>query len=682
MKKKLLLFFVLISTLNAMAKPTVGGQISVRLYIDENCNKIADKNESINNGFTATLNGSNYTKTLQTFSNYALFSSLTFGTYAAVVSYNYTNAKGVSAVLTGSGSVTINSANEEIINILLDPCSIIPIEINTCGQWITNNITTTYSSDITGNTDINNYESIQVKKYNTVLSFNGTYSGKLSGKNNKCIVGGTILNPDNSRIEWTNNFTITANQKGIYIVNYTVTCGDKTCETGSKKIINNTEEEKELPKDLCGKWENTTISAVLNNKTVGEYAINSRNSFEVALLNTEISFNGVYKWAFEKRTGNCKITGTIVEPDGKKINWTNNFYIKVRKPGTYTITYQIKCTESICETGVKVFTCNDVIVCNCAPIQDDFIIAKNLRAKNNSISIKNGDSILIDRNFKTNFLYNVKCEGNICDAQTGFQLYDNNAQPVSTTPNIYLNLQRPNGNYTLEVKGFCGGKICATLRFPVRIYGEDKRKEVAKNVRTRWGNQIGVNFGWPDFDKLNRDKRYVGFMAGIIADVPFGYYKRWHIWPAINIATAKYSGTEQLNTPVGSKVSAEYKQLLVRFGADLSYAIPIGKKGAKFHVYAGLHASGAALHKTSYSAFPTTVLSPWLTTNKSDSVQKLSLNFNAGILIDINNTWTIGANYFSYFVSASKIMYTPFTDRGLSLRLAWFYNQNKYGTRR
>jgi hypothetical protein len=515
-----------------------------------------------------------------------------------------------------------------------------------------------------------------------VLNFNGKYIGKVGGKNNNCTISGNISNPDNNVRQWANNFSITANQKGTYIINYTVKCGDKVCETGSKQIINDTEEEKELPKDLCGNWENTIITATLNNKMVGEYAINNRTSFEVTLLNTELRFNGVYQWAFDKRTGNCTITGTIIEPDGNKINWTNNFYIKIRKPGTYSITYQIKCVESICESGVKVFTCNDVIVCNCAPKQNDFIIAKNLGVKNNSVTIKNGDSILVNRNFKTYFLYNVICEGNVCDAQTSYQLYDINNLKVNTLLNGYLDLKHPNGIYTLEVKGYCGGKNCTTLRFPVRIYGEDRRKVIAESVHTRWGNQIGINFGWPDFDKLNREKMYIGFMAGTIADLPFGYYKRWHFWPAINIATAKFSGIQSLTTPAGAQVSVLHKQLLVRFGADLSYAIPIGMKGAKFHVYAGLNASAALLHKSTYNATPSTALASWLVSNKSDSTQKLSLNLNAGILFDINRTWTIGANYFGYFVPASKIMYTPLTDRGLSIRLAWFYNQNKNGVRR
>jgi hypothetical protein len=682
MKKKLLLVFVLLNTLNALAKPIIGGQIVVRLYVDANCNKIADKEEGISNGFTTTLTGNNYNNTLQTFTREALFNNLSMGTYTATVNYNYTNANGTIQLLSGSGSTTLFNTNEQTISILLNPCTVPIDEINTCGQWVNNKITTASNFDIEGNTELNNNKNLTVKKYNTVLSFKGSYSGKVNGKNNNCTITGNIVHPDNSIREWANSFTITANQKGTYTINYTIKCGTKICESGSKQIENNTEEEKPLPKDLCGQWQNNTIVATLNGKTVGEYAINTRNNFDVALLNTELSFDGVYKWAFEKRTGKCRITGTIVEPDGNKINWTNNFYIKVRKPGTYTITYQIKCTESICESGVKVFTCNDVIVCNCAPVQDDFITAKNLGAKNNSIIIKNGDSILINRNFKTTFLYNVKCEGNVCDAQTGFQLYDNNAQPVSTTPNIYLNIRRPNGNYTLEVKGFCGGKSCTTLRFPVRIYGEDKRKLVAQNVRARWGNQIGINFGWPDFDKLYIHKSYVGLMAGVIADVPFGTYKRWHIWPAINIATAKYSGSQQLNTPAGSIVNAEHKQLLVRFGADLSYAIPIGKKGAMFHMYVGLSASGAVLHKSTYTALPTTSLAPWLIVNKSDSAQKLSLNFNVGIIVDINRTWSIAANYFNYYVPASKIIYTALTDRGLSLRLAWFYNQNKNGIRR
>jgi hypothetical protein len=680
MKKKLLLIFVLIYSLNGFAKKTVGGQIAVHLYIDANCNKMPDKGEFVTNGFTATLTGANYNKTINAITNEALFTSLNFGTYTASVSYPYTYANGTRTTLSSTGSITISAPSIETIDVLLNPCN--PPELPTsCGSWSNAKLSTGSSFDVSGNTMLNSNSALTITKYNTVLSFNGLYKGTISGKENSCDITGTITNPNGGITNWTNNFTITANIKGTYVINYKVLCGDKVCETGSKQIINDTEEEKELPKDLCGVWQTNTIVTTLNGKNVGEYAINSKNSFNVALLNTEISFNGVYKWTFEKRTGNCKITGTIIEPDGNKINWSNNFYIKVRKPGTYSISYQIKCVESICEAGVKVFTCNDVVVCNCAPQQSNSITARNVGAKGAFKTFMNGDSIIIDKKYKPTFSYSVKCEGNVCDDNVTYQLTNSLGQVVGGLSNGYFSTKIQSGFYTLEIKGYCGGKNCSNLKFPVRVFGADKKKQTVANVHSRWGNQIGVNFGWPKFEKMKRDKNYTGIMVGLIADLPFGAYKRLHFWPAINVATAKFSGTEKLVSPSGTSVSAIHKQLLVRFGADISYAFPVGKKDAKFHIYAGANASGAIIHKSTYTALPTTALGPWTIANKSDSAQKLSFNFNAGILFDINKTWTIGANYYTYFVPASTIMYTPLTDRGLSIRLAWFYNQQKNGAR-
>jgi hypothetical protein len=682
MKKKLLLFIVLLVSLNGLAQKTSGGQVNVRLFIDYNCNKNADDNENINTGFTVTLTGGKYNKTMQTLTRDALFTELAFGTYNASVSYSYTNPSGVTATLNGSSSATINSEGVTQISILLNPCNMNSEKIDNCGQWEDAKILARSILDISGNNDLNNNKSLIVNKLNTVLSFNGTYNGTVAGKNQNCAITGNIVYPDNTTTEWANSFTLTTSKKGIYTINYYVKCGNKNCESGSKQIINNNEEETPLPKDLCGQWQNNTIVASLNGRTVGEYNINTKNNFDVALLNTELSFDGVYKWTFEKRTGKCRITGTIVEPDGNKINWTNNFYIKVRKPGAYTITYQIKCVESICESNVKVFTCNDAIVCNCAPQQDDFITNRSNDRKGTVSIFKNGDSILMEKKFKANFDYNVRCEGNVCDAVKSFQLTNALNQVVSTNESGYINMRLPNGNYTLQVKGYCGGKNCTTLNFPVRIYGEDKRKQKADDVHARWGNQIGVNFGWPQFDKLIRDKMYTGFMFGTIADLPFGYYKRWHFWPAINLATAKYTGTQQLPIPVGATVNVEHKQLRARLGADLSYAIPVGKKDAKFHFYVGLSVDGAIIQKSTYTGNPTSVINPWLIANKSDSTEKLSLNFNAGILFDINKTFTLGANYYSYNIQAHKKMFTTLVDRGLSLRLAWFYNQKQHGIRR
>ncbi len=679
MKKQLLFIFIVLTSLTATAKPLIGGQIAVQLYIDANCNKSPDKGEYITSGFTATLVGNGYNKTLQAATTAANFTSLNFGTYTATVSYPYTYANGVQTTLTGSGTITIASPNPEVLSVLLNPCN--PPELtNSCGKWTNAKIAPSSTFDIDGNTYLNNNSSITIKKYKTVLSFNGAYKGTVSGKENNCTIKGTITHPDNTIVEWVNSFSITANKKGTYVINYSVQCGDKACETGTKQIINNTEEEKELPKDLCGQWQNNTIFATLNGRSVGEFAINSRNSFDVPLLNTELSFNGIYKWTFEKRTGNCKITGTIVEPDGNKINWTNNFNIKVRKPGTYTISYQIKCTESICETGVKVFTCNDVVVCNCAPTQNNFITGRNIGAKGVVKTFANGDSIIIDKGLKPTFNYDVKCEGNVCESNVTYKLYNLQNQEVAMSASFF-NARSNSGIYTLEVKGYCGNKNCNTLRFPIRVYGKEAKIRATAEVRSRWGNQIGVNFGWPKFEKLSRNTMYTGIMLGTIADLPFGQYKRMHLWPAINIATAKFSGTQSLTTPAGATVNALYKQLIVRFGADLSYAIPVGKKDAQLHFYVGANASGALIHKSTYTANPTTALNSWTVANKSDSTQKLSFNFNGGLLFDINRTWSIGVNYFSYFVPASKIMYTPLTDRGLTLRLAWFYNQ-KNGVRR
>ncbi len=564
MKTKLLTILLFLTSI--FAKANVGGSITVRAFLDANCNKIADKEELISTVFTATVIGRNYNITKQSGISNPVFNALNFETYTASASFNV-NKNGTTKTLTNSTSVTITSVENQMVDILLADCDI---------------------------------------------------------------------------------------------------------------VITPTEPiETLLPNDLCGTWKNAIIEVSNTLQVSGNNQLNySREPLIIGLLKTKVSFKGSNKWVFEKRTGNCTITGTIVKPNGTKTEFTNNFDFAIMLPGIYTISYTVKCMDKICETGVKIINCTDVIVCNCGPVNNNIIVTSKIGKAKTHLVIKNGDSVLIDKNAKYWLDYTINCEGNICDGLANYTLENIFGNIINKGSLGNINWNAINGNYILKINGFCGGKQCATLQFPVRLFGEKIRKIINEDVHSRWGNQIDVHLGFPQIHHFKTSNNYVRGLFGFIGDVPFGVNKHWHWWPALNIASVKYEGLDRYTSFGLQETKVQYKQLQLRFANDLSYAIRVGKK-SQLHFYVGASMDYGVCRKLTITDVPYVSVSPWINANKSDKEQLPNINFNAGLLYDINRTWTVGLNYFKYNKLENKEVYPSLIDQGIALRLAWFYNQKR-----
>jgi hypothetical protein len=647
----------------------IGGNIEVQAYIDKNCNKLPDRNELLSGNYSVTAsNGKGYSNTITATSSFVNFSNVPIDNYTITSNYFYTFLSGISKQLVATKTVSVINTNTVVVTLLFDGCEITPPSTKgklnmityldkNCNQLADNNelLNETHNIRIDG---IGYGKTIYARAANNAVdnvNF-GTYAIKATydyyDENRKKTELSTTAN------------VVLANENGATAILLLNPCNIKKDTIPKEPVI---------PKDVCGKWLNAQIVTSTMNKVSGNNLLNyTKEPLYVGLLNTKISFDGSYKWYWEKYNGDCKITGLLILPDGKKINWTNDFEHLIRLPGMYVVNYEVKCQDKICESGSKSIICNDVIVCNCGTTNEVINVYVGKGKGREQKNVKNGDSIIINKEERITIDYKVNCEGNVCDGSVNYQIINLAGAVVKQGYITKSDFNNLNGNYYLKVIANCGTKNCTTLSFPIRVYGENKKLLV--DARFRWGNQIGLHLGKPLFDNFNNSKYYIGGMFGLIADVPLGNNSRWHIWPALNLSTAKYAGQQTLGT---NSVNINIKHLMFRVGGDLSYAFPLNNKGSNLHLYGGLSFDGGLYSKQSYTSTPVSYVNTWIANNKSDSAQKLSTNLNLGILYDINRTFTLGLNYYRYNIVPNKNIYPALTDRGVTLRLAWFYNNKR-----
>ncbi len=655
------------------------GSIVAGAYIDKNCNNNPDRlnGEIINSSLTYIVSGPNYNRNFDASNGSAQITDLLPGTYSITANYGYTFPDGKSKELEATATVLVNSAGTFTTMLRFNGCYTPPPPPPSPVEKGLIVVTSYLDKNCNGVADQNE---ILNAKHKVVLSGSGY---RKTNYPSAAISTFYELQFGTYTAEGEYDF-VAADKRSYGLKASSVVTVDALKGANTSLLfspcnikIDTVPAQPEIPKDVCGRWISNLIQTSTTAKVTGSNVLtNSRDPLVIGLLKTTVNFNGSYKWFWEKYSGECNLSGTIVFPDGTRSNWSNSFGFEVRQTGTYTVSYQVKCQDRICESGVKTIISTDVVVCNCGPTNQTANVLVGKGKSRRTMILRSGDSLILDKSERFAIDYQVNCTGNICDPTATYDLVNALNQTVKTGLIGAIDFKRLIGNYTLRIYGRCGGKNCADLSFPVRIYGVEKA-EIISDARCRWGNQIGVNFGWPDFERMSLDKNYIGGLFGIIGDIPFGAKKRLHLWPALNLATARYRGSENITSPVGTKVAVDTRHFMFRLGMDLSYAFPLNNKGANFHIYGGFSADGRLWSKQNVTATPSSYLNTWNNNNKSDSAQRLSPNVNLGILVDLNRTYTIGVNYFFYGIDQNKNIYTPLSDRGVSVRFAWFYNKER-----
>ena len=539
--------------------------------LDVNCNKFIDKNEYGNINFTATINANGTTRSATANGNAgAVFSNMPFGTYSIFVAYNYTK-DGTTQNLTTTTTATITNADGAFAQVQLFPnCDVAPPPpppvILKCGQWQNTKITAQPFSNLIGNADVRNKETLTVTTLKTEIFIDLDY-------------------------------------------------------------------------------------------TSAPYAVEGKKD----------------------KVERCPITATLKYPNGNVKSFTNNYRFTIMAPGTYVITYQAKCGDNICESGSKVIVCNDPIVCNCAPANNN-----NLKVISNGQSttgfIANGAAIIIDKNEKTTFTKPLNCDGNICEGYTDFKVVDATTGKIWDAGRIggRTRFNAPNnGTYNLIITEYCGTKNCNTYTYPLTFIGQNKNEYYHNYVKGRWGIQIGYYRGFPSMERTTSTKGYGTGLIGLIADLPFSYAKRWHLWPAINLYSTNYrSKATQAVGLTPQPVEVCYKNIMAELSLDVSYAFPINKKSF-LHVYFGGSASPYIKTTNKYTSPSAAAITNWKAANRTIDSIAVPGKFNLGLLYDINRNWVVGLNYYQMAAQKNDKILALTQDKGVGLRVAYFFNNNR-----
>jgi hypothetical protein len=432
----------------------------------------------------------------------------------------------------------------------------------------------------------------------------------------------------------------------------------------------------------CGQWRESYLTANPSLNLSGNADLRSRETVYISTLKTTVNINLDYVSApiteGDKKNvvKRCSVKGVLKYPNGSETSFTNDHSFSIMAPGTYIISYEVRCGKEICASGTKVIICNDPIVCNCGPANNNNLKVNGATDATNGI-VNNGQLIIVDKSSKTSFFKTVTCVGNVCDGYADFKVVDaaGKVWDGGRANGVRYRFTAPNtGIYTLIITEFCGNKSCNTYSYPISFKGEDKDEYYNKTVKRRWGIQVGYYRGFPKMDRTTSSKGYGTGLVGLIADLPLGYARRFHFWPQFNLYSTNYRSKATQNVGiVPTPLDVQYQNTMLEFHTDLSYAIPL-KKDMFFHLYAGIGVSGYLNTCVKYNSASPAAITNWKSANIINDTVSLPGKATFGVLLDINRNWVVGLNYYTMMKQKNNDILALTKDRGVGIRVAYFFD--------
>lgn len=187
-----------------------------------------------------------------------------------------------------------------------------------------------------------------------------------------------------------------------------------------------------------------------------------------------------------------KVTYSLQPPTGPAIVGTNPFTFTTTQTGTYILTMYGWCGDKKCDS------CDVDIIVKCDPI--DCCKGSTWEEQPYYYFEQNGNPnpVKIDCNKETTVIISgdkcklplvigakIKCGSPDCISSDSVFVYDNannivqsGPAPLTIAPNAL-----PNGNYTVVINGYCGGKLCLTCKFILKV----DCKEIDCCKGSHWG---------------------------------------------------------------------------------------------------------------------------------------------------------------------------------------------------